>query len=148
MDTPPSGSSSNLWLLPLLLLGVAASLLAAFWFAIGTNLDQGQVVAPTPSVESRPKLSRAESLKLIELRNRAIGHLENLEVAEADAELSEIVRLLPEDPFGPRNLAICRQLAFDKLDKFRDEASFEKKGASANEAILAGDCVRSDVVLR
>ena len=135
MDTPPSGSSSNLWLLPLLLLGVAASLLAAFWFAIGTNLDQGQVVAPTPSVESRPKLSRAESLKLIELRNRAIGHLENLEVAEADAELSEIVRLLPEDPFGPRNLAICRQLAFDKLDKFRDEASFEKKGASANEAI-------------
>ena len=31
METPPSDSSNKLWILPLLLLGVAASLLAAFW---------------------------------------------------------------------------------------------------------------------
>ena len=135
MDTPPSDSSGKLWLLPFLLLGVAASLLAVFWFAIQSNLDKGPGVNPPPPVVAPVKLSRDESLKLLELRNYAIGHHENLEFPQADAALTEIIRLLPDDPFGPRNLAICRQLAFDKLDRLRDESIFRSTAASTIEAV-------------
>ena len=135
METPPSDSSNKLWILPLLLLGVAASLLAAFWFAFQPILDKGPGANPPPPVLPVTKLSRDETLKLIELRNHAIGHLENHEFVQAEAALSEIIQLLPADPFGPRNLAICRQLAFDQIDKHRDQAIFERLGASANEAV-------------
>lgn len=131
MDSP-SDSPNRLWVLPLLLLGVALSLLTAFWLFIGTNIDR--VVVPTPIRTGSP-LNRDDSLKLLELRNRALGHLENLEFEPADAALTEIVRLYPSDPFGPRNLAICRQLAFDSLDKRRDPAIFDRAALAAKEAV-------------
>lgn len=131
MDTPPD-SSNRLWLLPLLLLGVALSLLTVFWLVIGTSIDKVVVENPPPPVA---KLSQADSLRLIELRNLALGHLENLEFEPADKALTEIIRLLPSDPFGPRNLAICRQLAYDSLDKRRDPSAFDHAALAAKEAV-------------
>ncbi len=138
MDTPPSepeNNVNNLWLLPLLLLGVGISLLTAFWFAITPMLDKGPGANPPPPPPTTTKLSREDSLKLIELRNQAIGHLENHDFAAADAALSEVVRLVPTDPFGPRNLAICRQLDFESIDKNRDHDRFAKATVKVNEAI-------------
>ncbi|RLS82901.1 MAG: hypothetical protein DWI02_01395 [Planctomycetota bacterium] len=136
MQTPPSEPAkepaNQLWLLPFLLLGVAVSLLAAFWFTLRPMLDQGPGANPPPPVM---KLSRDETLLLIEQKNHAIGHLENLEFAAADQQLTNIIRLVPADPFGPRNLAICRQLALDKLDKNRDPTNFEQMAARAKESI-------------
>lgn len=135
MDTPPSRNANYLWLLPLLLTGVAASLLVAFWFGIAPRIDQRPDDEPaSPAVT---KFTPEESVQLAELRNRAIGHLENHEFAQADAALTEIIRLLPSDPFGPRNLAICRQLALDALDKHRDPEAFSQASARADEAIKA-----------
>ena len=50
MQTPPSEPAkepaNQLWLLPFLLLGVAVSLLAAFWFTLRPMLDQGPGANP------------------------------------------------------------------------------------------------------
>ena len=135
MDTPPTEPANKLWLLPLLLLGVGVSLLTAFWFAIAPMIDKGPGANPPPPQTTTIKLSREDSLKLIELRNQALGHLENHEFAEADAALVEIVRLVPNDPFGPRNLAICRQLDLESIDKNRDQDRFAKAVVKVNEAI-------------
>ena len=141
MDTSPPEPEKNvntLWLLPLLLLGVGLSLLTAFWFAIAPILDKGPGANPPPPTPPHPsitRLSREDSLKLIELRNQALGHLENHEFAAADAALTEVVRLVPADPFGPRNLAICRQLDFESIDRNRDQQRFAKAAAKVNEAI-------------
>ena len=135
MDTPPSEPANKLWLLPLLLLGVGLSLLAAFWFAIAPIIDKGPGANPPPPQPTKTKLSREDSLKLIELRNQAIGHMENHEFGAADVALSEVVRLVPTDPFGPRNLAICRQLDFESIDKNRDQDRFAKAAVKVNEAI-------------
>ena len=133
--TEPENNVNNLWLLPLLLLGVGVSLLAAFWFAITPIIDKGPGANPPPPPPTTTKLSRDDSLKLIELRNQAIGHLENHEFAAADAALCEVIRLVPTDPFGPRNLAICRQLDFESIDKNRDQDRFAKGAVKVNEAI-------------
>jgi tetratricopeptide (TPR) repeat protein len=141
MDTPPAESENNvnnLWLLPLLLLGVGLSLMVAFWFSIAPILDKGPGANPPPPTPTQPiitKLSRDDSLKLIELRNQAIGYLENHEFAAADAALTEVIRLIPADPFGPRNLAICRQLDFETIDKNRDLDRFTRAAVKVNEAI-------------
>ncbi|WP_397571414.1 FG-GAP-like repeat-containing protein [Schlesneria sp. T3-172] len=133
MDTPPARNKNTLWLLPFLLTGVAASLLAVAWLAIAPQLDRGPGVDPL--LPETVKLSRDDSIKLSELRNRSLGNLENHEFAQADAALTEIIQLLPADPFGPRNLAISRQLALDALDKHRDPQRFAQASTLADEAI-------------
>jgi hypothetical protein len=56
-------------------------------------------------------LTTAEKLRLVELKNIGIGHLENQKYSDADAPLAEVARKLPTDPLGPRNLSINRLLA-------------------------------------
>jgi len=57
------------------------------------------------------KLTREESHRLLQLRDQANAHLENLRLKEADELLLQIIRSLPDDSFGRRNLTICRVLA-------------------------------------
>ena len=133
MGTSPAEHSRNPWLIPLMLLGVAASLLAAVWLVFQPIRDNRPDA--NPPLLATARFSREESLKLIELRNRAIGHLENHEFAPADATLSEVIRLMPADPFGPHNLAICRQLAVEALDKHRDQANFAQAASLAIESV-------------
>lgn len=94
----------------------------------GPAVNQGQGSQPT-------KLSREASLKLLSLRDRAIGHLENIEFHEAEPLLLEIIQQVPDDPFAHRNLVICRELAVDKLDPTRGADQRAAAIKSANEAV-------------
>ncbi|MBI2477143.1 MAG: VCBS repeat-containing protein [Planctomycetia bacterium] len=44
----------------------------------------------------------------------ANGHLENVDLAQADALYTQIVEQLPDEPLGVRNQAICRYLLFEQ----------------------------------
>ena len=56
----------------------------------------------------------ATAQQQIELKNRGIGFLENGDYEQADVAFSRLVKQLPNEPLGPRNLAIARLLAIDK----------------------------------
>lgn len=92
-------------------------------------------VATTTVPGKPPKLTREDSVKLLALRDRAIGHLENIEFDQAQPLLLEIIRQVPDDPFGLRNLVICRELIVDKLDPSRGADQRAAAIKSANEAV-------------
>ena len=99
-----------------------------------------------PAIEFRPtrdstpvsskRFSRDDSMKLVDLRNQAIGQLENHEFAKADDALTQILYLLPDDPFAPRNLAICRQLALDKIDSRQNPEEFTQATDLARQSVV------------
>lgn len=60
--------------------------------------------------------SPEECLRLERLKNIALAHLELAEYEEADKRLVELVKSLPTEPLGPRNLAICRLLWLESKD--------------------------------
>ncbi len=94
------------------------------------------VPVPTAPVPAKPqKLTREDSLKLLALRDRAIGHLENIEFDQAQPLLLDIIRQVPDDPFGLQNLVICRELIVDKLDPSRGADQRIAAIKSANEAV-------------
>ncbi len=112
-DLPANPSRKGRWLLPtcLAVVVIAVAMLAVAF----RKADQPAAQKP----EAKPaetKLARGDSVKLLSLRDQAVGRLENLNFEEAEQLLLEIIRLLPDDPFGPRNLTICRDLAMDKID--------------------------------
>ncbi len=133
MNMPPPEPVGRLWLLPLLLTCVAASLFAAFWFALKPTIEQGPGAGPVSTPLER--FSRETSLKLIELRNQAMGDLENREFGPAESAFSEILHSLPTEPFATRNLAICRQLALDATDKQQFPQKFAELAVATKEAI-------------
>ncbi|MDB5348625.1 MAG: hypothetical protein JWP89_7002 [Schlesneria sp.] len=91
---------------------------------------------PTTTVPGKPqKLTREDSVKLLAMRDRAIGHLENIEFDQAQPLLLDIIRQVPDDPFGLRNLVICRELIVDKLDPSRGADQRTAAIKSANEAV-------------
>ncbi|MBS0204889.1 MAG: VCBS repeat-containing protein [Planctomycetes bacterium] len=118
MDETPQGRAPRATkILPAALLITAAVLVGIFLFR-----NNG---APRPK-EGRPvekqKLTREQSLELLVMRDQAVGYLENHEFAQAEKLLQKIIQLLPEDPFGYRNLAICQELAVEKIDRQEIEA--------------------------
>jgi len=87
------------------------------------------------------QFDRKTALRLVELRNRSLGLLENEQLAECDPLLSEIAERLPQDPFGPRNLVIARLLALQQTGASTDR---DKSIAAVREALdqlqnVAGD---------
>jgi tetratricopeptide (TPR) repeat protein len=135
METGPQPKSSrNLWLVAALLTAMAASLVVAFLFVVkdGNPQPGGPNGGPTNAAKT---LTREESLKLLDQRDRAAALLENQEFAKADEVLSEIVRQLPDDPFGPRNLTICRELALGTIDATREAARHAEILSRAREAL-------------
>ena len=93
-------------LVKILVIGCIAALVAVFWFWKNQIGPEGGF-SPLPS----GKLSVDEKLRMLELKNIGIGHLENQKFADADGPLAEVAKKLPTDPLGPRNLAISRLLA-------------------------------------
>ncbi|MDA1050690.1 MAG: FG-GAP-like repeat-containing protein [Planctomycetota bacterium] len=71
--------------------------------------DPGTVPAPG----STSAMTAEQANDLIRKAQLANGHLENVELNEADVLYSEIVEQLPNEPLGVRNQAICRYLLFD-----------------------------------
>ena len=65
--------------------------------------------APVP-VEKNAGLSAEVLQQAVVLKNRGIGHLENKEWADAEKQLGELAKLLPNNQLALRNLAIARVL--------------------------------------
>lgn len=137
MDESPKQSSSMGWLVPVTMVVVIGAVVVG-WFMF--LQDQVQPAPrPNDSKVVKKKLTREESVELLALRDRAIGELENNEFDRAEALLLQIIHQLPEDPFGHRNLAICRDLAVEKLDPTKDVAAASKRPAAIKKAQEAAD---------
>lgn len=65
------------------------------------------------SADAQPTWTLEEARQLVSVSQQALGHLENLELEAADPPLVDLAQKLPQEPLGPRNLTICRFLAFD-----------------------------------
>ena len=122
----------NLWLVAALLMVMAASLLVAFVFIVRRFDPQPGRPGGGPTTT---KLTREETIKLLDQRDRAVALLENHEFAKADELLSDIIRQVPDDPFGPRNLTICRELALGTIDATREAGRHAEMLVKAREAL-------------
>ena len=129
-----------------LILGAAAALLVAvalLWprpnandrkVANGTNEPPVVEDDPAVAVEAAPTIPRDDALRLIELRNLSLGHLENEELTACDPLLEEIIDRLPGDPFGPRNLTVARLLSLMQTNATADPAAHQAAADAALEA--------------
>lgn len=127
---PPS---KNTWLAPVSLVVFAVLVVIAF-MAFRKERGPGALQVVQNSGDTLPKLARNEALTLLQLRDRAVASLENGDYETADALLLQIIKQLPDDPFGPRNLTICRELALQKFDQMRDAAKTELAKRKALDA--------------
>ena len=134
--SPPNPTSRAPWLLPVSLIVIVAAALVGMFFFLrdngGPGPDQGGANGTNKGTK---KLTRHESLELLALRNRALGHLENHEFRLAEPLLLEIIRRLPDDLFGPRNLTICRETEIETLDPQK----VEQRTAALKRAREAAD---------
>lgn len=136
MNTSPSNPARRSLFWPVFLIVAFAILAAILWLTFLNPFDKQPIANPNPFESKQPdKLSRDDSLKLVDLRNQSVGYLENHDFPKADEVLVEISQMLPRDPFGPRNLAICRQLALKAIDKQRDPDAFVRATSLANTSI-------------
>lgn len=86
----------------------------------------------------RPAYLAAKGKRLVELKNVAIGHLENEQektdgYAEAAKRFQALAEELPGEELGLRNLAICRLLDFQAKNK----AALEEERAARDDAAAA-----------
>ncbi|MBC8113508.1 MAG: VCBS repeat-containing protein, partial [Candidatus Saccharimonas sp.] len=130
---PHTKPPRQIWLVAALLTAVAASLVLAFLFLL--NRIDPQPGGPREKPTTAKKLTREETLKLLDQRDRAVALLENQEFAKADELLSDLIRQVPDDPFGPRNLTICRELALGAIDKSREPVRHAEMLVKAREAL-------------
>lgn len=135
MDTSPSNSTRSPWIWLMLVIGIAI-VAAAWWLANPANPPnpQGQPIARQTDLKTK-KLTRDDSLKLVDLRNQAIAHLENHEFAKTEAALAQMFPMIPDDPFVSRNRLISWQLALSKIDKKQHPDEFAVATTNAKEAI-------------
>jgi FG-GAP-like repeat len=86
------------------------------------------VPEPHPKIVESPAISPEQADLLRRTAQLANGHLENIQLTDADALYSEIVAQLPDEPLGVRNQAICRylQLEQQKIDEATARAALNK----------------------
>jgi len=144
MENTPTPTPRWMWLLPgSLILAAAVALTVMFVFLKDKGLPPGKV-------EAR-KLTRDESLELLTLRDRSLGYLENHEFEKAETLLLEIVRKLPDDPFGHRNLAICLEQPLDTINRQDTEKRLKalaKARAAVDELVQIESTSHIPLVLR
>lgn len=87
-----------------------------------------RVVVPPPP----PITDAAETL---EQKNLGLAYVENLEYLPAIETLRGVSETVPDDAFGPRNLAIAANLALAAFDPNRDADKFATAAAAADEAL-------------
>lgn len=118
---------------------VAAVLVGAAIAAVVIFFPRGEPV-PQPDKET---LSQEERQRLEELKNVAVGHLENENLAAADMALTQLGERLPNELLPARNLAISRSLALEagQIPAAQAQAALEqlllKDGNSAVTHLLA-----------
>ena len=136
-QTPQSNAPRNLWLVAALLTGMAAALLVAFFLIVrGFDPQPGPPKGGSGgTAAAAKKLTREATLKLLDQRDRAVAHLENHEFEQAEALLLQIIAEVPNDPFGPRNLTICRELWRGVIDAMREPARSVEMHSKSREAL-------------
>lgn len=72
----------------------------------GTGGDPG-----SQGVQTTKKLTAADYQKILTAKNRAIGHLENLQWSGIEQSWTELAKILPDSPMVRRNHAIGRTLS-------------------------------------
>jgi tetratricopeptide (TPR) repeat protein len=117
--------SSNKSRLTLALVG------AVIGMAVALLLFQSRrppTIAPVPDDHQPNALTAQQAGELQRMAQLANGHLENVELAKADALYTEIVERLPDEPLGVRNQAICRYLLLEqqKIEPAAVQASLAK----------------------
>ncbi len=132
--SPPNPAPRVPWLLSASLIVIVAAALVGMFFFLRDNGPPGPPQGGKTENKNK-KLTRDESLELLALRNRALGHLENHEFRLAEPLLLEIIRRLPDDLFGPRNLTICRETEIETLDPQK----VEQRTAALKRAREAAD---------
>jgi Flp pilus assembly protein TadD len=126
--------SSNKSRLTLALVG------AVIGMAVALLLFQSRrppTIAPVPDDNQPNALTAQQAGELLRMAQLANGHLENVELAKADALYTEIVERLPDEPLGVRNQAICRYLLLEqqKIEPTAVQASLAKlQDIEPNEA--------------
>lgn len=130
-SSPPTTPTPRvMWILPATLIAIAAVVLVVMFIYLRDHGPAG----PVKSGEGAAKLSADAVATLLSQRDLAIGYLENHQFEQAEKVLLEIIRQIPDDPFGPRNLTICRELALEKVDAAREPERFTTALAKAREA--------------
>lgn len=92
---------------------------------------------------ARPAYLAAKGRRLVKSKNVAVAQLENQHArgesfAKAAITFARFSRELPDERLGPRNLAVCRLLAFQSLNKRarqEDRQTRDKAAAAAQESI-------------
>jgi len=75
-------------------------------------------------------------LRFVSLKDVGLARLENEDLSGSDAAFAEVARSIPDDPLGPRNLVITRQLAAEKTDANRDPRTRATALERLREALL------------
>ena len=89
-------------------------------------------------------LSAEDLVRAVELKSRGIGHLENKEWPEAEAELTELAILLPGNRVAARNLAIERVLSIlDRESPFSRSQDIAAYVAAMDRARAAIETLRA-----
>ena len=95
------------------------------------------LLTPDGGDDPGPKPDIPDLAKIAELKNLGIAHLENNDLAEAEACFSELVTLLPDEQFGRQNLAITLllKIAPEKLNRAENQALFDAELAKAKQSV-------------
>ena len=101
-----------------------------------------------PNTVSTKRLSPSVIRELLELRNAGIAHLENDEFERAEKAFLKIANLVPDEPMGWWNLAICRLKHIAQVrDKVKNEPS-ETREATISEAVRRADAALQQLLER
>lgn len=91
--------------------------------------------------EPEPGINPDQAADLVQLKNKAIGQLENIpnqhknDGSESIIAFAELARRLPTELIGPRNLAVARLLALEKIDKNTEQAKFDQLKQECQSAV-------------
>ena len=103
-------------------------LLLTTLFVVGCSSDKPEL-KPIPPTDPRSSGGPAAAAdidwpRVLELRNRGNGHLENGTLPEATDDLSELCRMLPQEPLGFRNRMIASLLALEGINRSTQAGEF------------------------
>ena len=91
--------------------------------------------------EPEPGISPDQAANLLQLKNKAIGQLENIpnqdknDGSESITAFAELARQLPTELMGPRNLAVARLLSLEKIDQNTEQAKFDQLKQECQSAL-------------
>lgn len=119
---------------------VATSLLA--------GCNNGTTPGPTGTnnggAATNKQLTKADYAEAIRLKNRSLGHLENMEWKDAEATLTKLVKVAPDALLPRRNLAISRVLMlisrsspYPQTGSPEKEQKYQAAYVAAEEAVSA-----------